>query len=514
MTGRRLLLWRLSLRRAVLEVGLFGGALHLGAVWRIEGFAPGTLAQATLFLATLTALWHALRLELPQGNRWRRLGHEAGAVLGHLLLALTWLLLIYLLGWWDRTGEGAGRSGLFTLFVLGGAFEFLILRAGVWLWYLWQGLRRRRLLWELTHMQVQFVLLLALIPAAGMAIVIAGTRQIFGLDLLVRTVFPVLGVVSAGLALLLVGILPPAVLLAYLTARRTNQRLDALAETAALFRQGDYSARTPVSGQDEVAQLQQDFNAMAAGLEETLQELETERDKVAALLRARRELMAAVSHELRTPVAIIQGYLENTREEWNAAPGALREDLGVIQEEVGRLQRLIDDLFTLSQAEVGQLALQLEPTDVGSAVLQVVGTLAPLAWQRGRVEVVAEVPPDLPLALADGARLRQVLVNLVRNAVRHTLPGGIVAVLPRSEGEWIAVEVRDTGQGIPAEELPHIWERFYRGERAREDGSDGAGLGLALVKEMVEAMGGSVSVESTAGEGSAFMIRLPKATNA
>jgi signal transduction histidine kinase len=510
--SRRLFLWRLPFFRALLEVGLLGGLLYWGAVWRIEGFAPGTLAQGALFLATLIALWHALRLEMPEGGRWQRVGHEAGATLGHLLLALGWLLGIYLLGWWNRLDEGGGRAGLFTLFALGGAAEFLAIRACVWLWHLWQGLRRRRLLWELTHMQVQFVLLLALVPAAAMAIVIAGTRQIFGLDLLVRTLFPVLGLVSAGLAFLLIGILPPAVLLAYLTARRTNERLDALAESATRFRQGDYSARIPVSGQDEVAQLQEDFNAMAASLQKTLRELETERDKVAALLRSRRELMASVSHELRTPVATIQGYLQNTREQWEGAPEDLREDLAVIEEEVGRLGRLIDDLFTLSQAEVGQLALEIVPTDVGRAVQRVVGTLAPLAWQRGRVEVVAEVQPDLPQALADPARLAQVLVNLVRNAVRHTPPGGIVAAVPVQEGDWIRIEVRDTGQGIPAEELPHIWERFYRGERAREEESDGAGLGLALVKEMVEAMGGTVSAESTAGEGSAFTIRLPGVT--
>jgi len=171
---------------------------------------------------------------------------------------------------------------------------------------------------------------------------------------------------------------------------------------------------------------------------------------------------------------------------------------------------LIEDLFTLSRAEVGELVLAREPVDVGAIVRRTVDTVAPLAWRAGRVEVVAQVPPDLPSALADERRLEQVLSNLLHNGVRHTPPGGIVAVVAAAEEDTVRIEVRDTGEGIPPEELPYVWERFYRGERARAEDSRGAGLGLALVKELAETMGGTVEVESVLGEGSCFTVRLPR----
>jgi signal transduction histidine kinase len=137
--------------------------------------------------------------------------------------------------------------------------------------------------------------------------------------------------------------------------------------------------------------------------------------------------------------------------------------------------------------------------------------MAPLAWRSDRVEVVAELPSDLPRALADPERLKQVLINLLRNGVRHTPPGGIVALLVAAEAEHVRIGVRDTGTGIAPEDLPHVWERFYRGAEARVKDHRGAGLGLALVKELTEAMGGTVEVESEIGQGSCFTLRLPRA---
>jgi signal transduction histidine kinase len=136
-----------------------------------------------------------------------------------------------------------------------------------------------------------------------------------------------------------------------------------------------------------------------------------------------------------------------------------------------------------------------------------VEAVAPLAWRAGRVEVVADAPPGLPLAQADAERLEQVLSNLLRNGVRHTSPGGIVVAAVSADAEHVSIVVRDTGEGIAPEDLPHIWERFYRGENHRSS-DGGAGLGLAIVKELTEAMGGTVAVESTPGQGSCFTIRL------
>jgi signal transduction histidine kinase len=152
--------------------------------------------------------------------------------------------------------------------------------------------------------------------------------------------------------------------------------------------------------------------------------------------------------------------------------------------------------------------LRPAPTDAGAVVRRLVETTAPLAWGQRRVQVLAEVTPDLPPARADAQRLEQIVSNLLGNAVRHTPPGGLVAAAVTAEPDTVDVEIRDTGEGILPEDLPHVFERFYRGRTG--DGRAGAGLGLALTKELAEAMGGSVDAASTPGAGSCFTVRLPR----
>jgi signal transduction histidine kinase len=180
-----------------------------------------------------------------------------------------------------------------------------------------------------------------------------------------------------------------------------------------------------------------------------------------------------------------------------------------MERELARLQQLIDDLFALSQAAVGRLSMRLEPTDARAVVKRLVETTAPLAWRQRQVQVLGEYENDTPLARADAQRLEQIVSNLLGNAVRHTPPGGLVAAAVSSDLVLVRVDVRDTGEGIGADEVPHLFERFFRGHA--QNGVGGAGLGLALVKELTEAMGGSVEANSTPGEGSCFTIRLPRA---
>ena len=250
---------------------------------------------------------------------------------------------------------------------------------------------------------------------------------------------------------------------------------------------------------------------MASNLEHSMQELQEERDRVATLLQARRELIASVSHELRTPVATLRSYLESTLMHWNekSTPITQRE-LQVMEDEVIHLQLLVDDLFTLARAEVGKLELRYESTDVGQLVQDIVENNAPLVWQSSRIEVVADTPSEIVDALVDPKRLEQVLRNLLHNAVRHTTPGGIIALQVKVESEAVLILVKDTGEGISPEDLPHIWERFYQTERSRTHTDSGAGLGLSLVKEWIEEMGGTVSVESAVGEGSCFTLYLSR----
>jgi signal transduction histidine kinase len=296
-------------------------------------------------------------------------------------------------------------------------------------------------------------------------------------------------------------------LLAYLLSRRLVHRLEQLGRAAEALRAGQLSARVPAGGSDEVGQLQQSFNAMATDLERTMRALGAEHNRVAGLLEARRQLVAGVSHELRTPVATVRAYLESALRNREAMSSDLGADLETMEREMTRLQGLIDDLFMLARAEVGRLELRSEPIDVGALARRLVETQAPLAWRQRRVELVAEAPDGQPRAWVDAQRLEQILSNLLSNAVNHTPPGGLVAVAVAAEPDDVRVDVRDTGEGIAPEDLPRVFERFYRGRG--DDARGGVGLGLALVKEFTEAMGGTVQVDSTPGEGSRFTVRLP-----
>jgi signal transduction histidine kinase len=395
-------------------------------------------------------------------------------------------------------------------------------RGVVRLWLYWNRLRRQRMLWSLTHAHLTVIVVtfgLAVLASLTYTALTDGLTSMDGESVgpalasrLLVTIFPTAMVVFFAAAVVLAAVLPPSALFSFLVARRTTQRLEKLAAATAALRSGDYGTRVEIEGADEVAQLQADFNTMAGELEQTLEQLEAERDKVAALLQARRELVAGVSHELRTPVATVRGYLESLQQAASAgvSPEILARDLTVIESEVLRLQRLIDDLFTLSRAKVNGLDMELGPVDVGAVIRSRVEAMAPLAWERERVELVAEASQDLPLVQTDEGRFDQVLVNLLRNALRHAAPGGIVAVMATAEPDTIRVEVHDTGEGIPPEDLARVWERFYRGSDSRVRDPRGAGLGLALVKELTEAMGGRVAVESTLGKGSVFTVWLPR----
>lgn len=180
-----------------------------------------------------------------------------------------------------------------------------------------------------------------------------------------------------------------------------------------------------------------------------------------------------------------------------------------MEREAEHLQALIDDLFTLARAEVRQLELRCAVENIGLIAARAVSTFAPLAWSAQRIDVTAELAGDGHFASVDTARLEQILFNLLHNAVRHTAPGGLVAVVVDREAELVALRVRDTGEGIDPADLPHIWGRFYRAESARARGDGGTGLGLALVKELTEAMGGTVSVASVVGEGTVFTLLFP-----
>jgi signal transduction histidine kinase len=522
--------WRMSwhsasTRRAASEALLLAGlvaSVALGLTWRAA--ASGNIVflrdnvSFVLLAGPIVALWCAARMRPYSGGWWRGIPSDLG--LGVLLgLIPTSIMLAseqVLIAQGDRLGTVARAFdhrvpawGVVLIALAAFGAEFAVLRLGVRGWLFWDRLRRRHLSWALTHALLSVAVLAAsLFALLAVTLAIATRGPTTSL-----AVVPILFFLAVLTLLGLGVVLPPSALFSFLFVRHTTERLQTLARATRRLRAGDYAIRVPVAGEDEVGELQANFNAMAADLERAVSEVQAERDTVAELLRARRELVASVSHELRTPVATLRGYLESTLAHWNGEPPAtLRRDLEVMERETVRLQTLINDLFTLARAEVGQLELCVVPTDAAGVARRVAETTAPLAWQSGRVEVVAQAAPGLPLVLADAGRLEQVLLNLVHNAVRHTPPGGIVAIHAMAEGDDLLLRVRDTGSGIASEDLPRVWERFYRGEEGRSGG--GSGLGLALVKELTEAMGGTVAAESVSGAGATFTVRLPRAAAA
>ena len=282
-------------------------------------------------------------------------------------------------------------------------------------------------------------------------------------------------------------------------ARTTSQPLAEMSRAAARMAEGDYAVRVPLHGQGEVAELAHAFNQMAEGM--------------GSVERLRRELVANVSHDLRTPLTVIRGYLEGLRSGQIADRRSAEMAFEAMHAEATRLLRMVDDLRQVAVLDAGGPPLERRPTAARDLVAAAVDRIAPVAALKG-ITVLNQAPADLPLVSVDAGRMGQVLFNLLDNAVCYTPASGAIVVeagyMPRS-GEirshvWLAVQ--DRGEGIPAEHLPHIFERFYRADYARGEG--GAGLGLSIARAIVEAHGGQISAESEGvpGHGSRFTIRL------
>ena len=280
-----------------------------------------------------------------------------------------------------------------------------------------------------------------------------------------------------------------AILFGIRLARGVAPPLDALVEAAGRVEAGDYATRVPEvdRGPRELRDLVRAFNTMTARLEVD----ETQR----------RRLLAEVSHELRTPLAVIQGNVEAIVDGVYPADA---EHLGTVLEETRVLARLIEDLRTLSLAEAGTLALHREPTDLSIVAAEVARSFEQLAGTAGAT-IELELADDLPLLDVDPIRMREVLANLVANALRYVEPGGTVRIGGRSTAEGIVLEVVDDGPGIPAELLPTVFDRF-----AKSSDSRGSGLGLAIARAIVESHGGRIAAESPPDAGTTIRIVLPR----
>jgi signal transduction histidine kinase len=289
-------------------------------------------------------------------------------------------------------------------------------------------------------------------------------------------------------------------------ARRFTTPLRRLTEASRGLAEGDLTRRVPESevraGSSEMAELAVQFNAMADRLQESVEIIRRDRDRS-------RDFLADVSHELRTPLAALRMFTELLREGAADDPEARAEFLESSGQQIERLDWLAQNLLELSKLDSGLVLLDLRPDDLRAAVESAVEQTSAAARRRG-VHVSLHLP-DGPIRIRhDPQRIGQVVANLVANAVKFTPRGGSVSVDVAGTPGGARIEVVDTGVGIDPAELPHVFERFYRGSRANEARSSGSGLGLAIVRSIVDMHGGTVEVESRVGAGSRFLVTLPR----
>jgi signal transduction histidine kinase len=286
-----------------------------------------------------------------------------------------------------------------------------------------------------------------------------------------------------------------ALAVSLLLSQRIVTPLQRLLTASHRIANGHYSERVPSEGPAELAALAAQFNTMAEAL------AQAEQRRVA--------LIGDVAHELRTPLATIEGYAEG------ALDGVVAPDEGtwaLIIDEVGRLRRLVADLQELSRAEAKQLTLHKRPVAADELVSQSIARLSTQFAEKG-ITLLSATPRDLPAVWADADRIIQVLINMLGNALQHTPPNGTVSIAVHQDGDLLRFVVTDNGVGIAAEHLPHLFERFYRVDKARARSTGGTGIGLTISKALVEAHGGTIKASSAGpGQGSTFSFTLPIAT--
>lgn len=292
--------------------------------------------------------------------------------------------------------------------------------------------------------------------------------------------------VAVGAAVLL------ALAVSLMVSARVVRPVKAFAAAAENIASGSHSARVPERGTDELAQLARSFNEMAGSLEDAEQN--------------RRQLLADVAHELRNPLATIESYVEALSD--GVLP-ADAENWGAIRTETTRLNRLVNDLQHVSRAEAHQLDLHLTAVSLNAVVRDAVKAATPVYAAKG-VSLETGLDVSDPEVELDRERIGEVLANLLANALRHTPTGGSVRVTTSGGEDGAVITVIDSGEGIPPEHLARVFERFFRVDPARSRSSGGTGIGLAIVRAIVEAHGGNVSASSDgAGRGAAFTVRLP-----
>lgn len=291
-----------------------------------------------------------------------------------------------------------------------------------------------------------------------------------------------------------------AMVLGYFLSSTVTERINQLKNAAEELADGNLKTRVAVNGRDEVASLAETFNQMA----EQLQAADQRQRELESL---RRDLIAWVSHDLQTPLTSMRAILEALSDGVVEDPETVKRYLLTAQRDVRSLSSLIDDLFHLAQLDAGGLPLHRADASLSDLVSDTLESFTELAKQQ-QITLEGNVDSDVDPVHMDTQAIGRVLNNLIGNALRHTPAQGRVSVWVRRNPN-VEVTVSDTGEGIRAEDIPHVFERFYRGEKSRSRATGGAGLGLAIARGIVQAHGGEINVESEMGKGAQFTFRLP-----
>jgi two-component system phosphate regulon sensor histidine kinase PhoR len=300
----------------------------------------------------------------------------------------------------------------------------------------------------------------------------------------------------------------PALFIAALLARTISRRFAQITSHAAELAKGNFRARLSKPSSSEFGQLSRTLNETAENLQHTVEQFEREHAELERVERVRKDFVINVSHELRTPLASIQGYTETLMDGALNDPEHNMRFLGIIRHNAERLARLTEDLLTLSRVELKRQRFEFESHPVNYLLRDALDLVRPIA-EKNDIHLHLEPAPEGIDAWCDTEAVSQVLSNLLDNAIKYTPAGGSITVGATLAGKFVEIYVRDTGMGIPPEDLPRLFERFYRVDKARSRELGGTGLGLSIVKHLVAALNGTTRVESRVNEGSTFCFTLP-----
>jgi signal transduction histidine kinase len=301
--------------------------------------------------------------------------------------------------------------------------------------------------------------------------------------------------VNRAIFLAALGATAVSLIIGVVLARSLTKPLQEITQATQAVAQGNLAQQVPVRSDDELGRLATSFNQMSADLAKS-------RD-------LRRQMTADIAHDLRTPLSLILGHAEALSD------GVLPptpETFDVIHDEARRLNRLVEDLRLLSLAEAGELLLAVRPVPPRSLLERAVVVHSPTARQK-QIELVLDTPPGLPEVVADPDRMAQVLDNLLANALRYTPQNGRIRLSAQQNHTAIHLKVQDSGPGMDAAELAHVFDRFYRGDKSRQRHEGGSGLGLAIARSIVVAHNGRIWAENAPGQGATFIIELPLASS-